>query len=598
MKSMSNVCKGSGSIRITFRYAPFYTLLHIAIKMLTSICLLIQLLATSEFINNILLIIQQKEATRSIFLPVVILGAVIVWDRINGILNKAVECKITNGLRKNFRNELILKCSRLNYSNLENTNTWDIILRVNKEPEQAVMRGLSSIEGLGGLAIQFIGILIMIGINAWGVGVLLIIISIPMFYFALKGGKAQYEADRKVSKDERYYEYISDILLNREFVDERSLFSTIHELSVKWSNLYQKVRKHRLVVEFHWYVKEKMGGIIVSCMVVVVALALMQNVVKGSLSVGLYIALVQGVAQMIGILTSEFTIHINSCTKSMEYFKDLTILFNFPETLDALALPGTDIETLHSLEFRDVTFRYPNTDKKVLNHMNFTIHEGRRYVIVGANGAGKTTIIKLITGLYTEYEGEILLNGNSLKKYNQSQLKGMISVLFQDFARYSISLYDNVAIGDIPNMDERDTEKRVTEALKQVGLETMVAGLSKGIKTPLGKLERDGQELSGGQWQRVAIARTLLSHATLHILDEPTAALDPLTESAIYSEFGNICEGFTTILISHRLGVTKLADEIFVIDQGKVSEQGTHQQLMEKQGMYKQMYESQRGWYQ
>ena len=198
-----------------------------------------------------------------------------------------------------------------------------------------------------------------------------------------------------------------------------------------------------------------------------------------------------------------------------------------------------------------------------------------------------------MTGLYNDFEGEILVNGRNISEYTQSELKAFFSVVYQDFAKYYISLKDNIALGKINGIEE----SRIKEAIREIDLEEAVDKLEKGIDTPLGKILEGGSDLSGGQWQRVAIARTLVSSAPLYILDEPTAALDPVAESRVYDLFGKISRGRMTVFITHRLGAAKLADEILVLVDGKITELGSHDQLMTQQGLYAEMFEAQRSWY-
>jgi len=241
-----------------------------------------------------------------------------------------------------------------------------------------------------------------------------------------------------------------------------------------------------------------------------------------------------------------------------------------------------------TIEFRNVSFKYPGTDKLILDDISFIIENGRHYSLVGVNGAGKTTIIKLLTGLYTNYEGAILVDGRSISDLTQSEIKGLSSVVYQDFAKYYISLYDNIAIaGD-----------GVENAIELVGLSGAVEKLKDGVNTPLGKIYENGVDLSGGEWQRVAMARSVVNNAPLKILDEPTAALDPVSESAVYNNFERISKGGTTLFISHRLGSTKLADIIFVLSDGKIVERGSHSDLISlENGVYAEMFNAQAEWY-
>jgi ATP-binding cassette subfamily B protein len=197
------------------------------------------------------------------------------------------------------------------------------------------------------------------------------------------------------------------------------------------------------------------------------------------------------------------------------------------------------------------------------------------------------------------------LNGKSLGEYSQGELKGIFAVVYQDFARYFISLAENIALGSkLPDGGGPPGEpggvdpERIEGILKQIGLEDAARDLPRGIDTDLGKIREGGVDLSGGQWQRLAIARALYRPSAVYILDEPTAALDPVAESEVYSMFGRISAGKPAIFITHRLGAARLADEIVVIDEGRVAELGSHDELMRRGGIYAEMFESQRSWYQ
>jgi len=217
---------------------------------------------------------------------------------------------------------------------------------------------------------------------------------------------------------------------------------------------------------------------------------------------------------------------------------------------------------VNRIEFRNVTFRYPGTKRDVLKNLNLVIESGKHYAFVGANGSGKTTITKLLTGLYEEFEGDILINNSSIKMYSKEELKSMFAVVYQDFAKYEISLKDNIALGNVNGY----SIQRFQEAIEESGLIELVQELPRGIDSYIGRIIKDSLDLSGGQWQRIAMARTLVSNASLRILDEPTAALDPVSESRLYENFEKINHGKTTLLISHRLASTKLADVIYVIE--------------------------------
>jgi ATP-binding cassette subfamily B protein len=229
-----------------------------------------------------------------------------------------------------------------------------------------------------------------------------------------------------------------------------------------------------------------------------------------------------------------------------------------------------------------------------LKDLSFKIEEGKHYSFVGINGAGKTTITKLMTGLYTEFEGNILINDVSIRDYSKESLKSIYSIVYQDFAKYCITIKDNILISDLSNTEN---EKLLSEILLNLDLNELVMKAPSGLNTPLGKIKMNGIDISGGEWQRIAMARAMYNKGVVRILDEPTAALDPISESNLYEKFEEISKNKTTIFISHRLGSTRLADIIFVLDGGKIIESGSHNELMILNGLYKKMFSAQRSWY-
>lgn len=295
--------------------------------------------------------------------------------------------------------------------------------------------------------------------------------------------------------------------------------------------------------------------------------------VKGVMSIGIFIALSNATFNIVDRMSWNLSYVARSFAEKQEYLKDLTKFMALTEREGALDEPE-NIENIafESIEFKDVTFKYPGTEKYILKNFNLKILKNRHYAFVGVNGAGKTTITKLLTGMY------------------------------QDFAKYQVSADDNILLGDIRELNKKlakeayDTGKR-SVILKEIDLEKVINKLPSGLDTYLGKIKSGGVDLSGGEWQRLAVARALYSPAHVRILDEPTAALDPVAESNVYKMFGRISKGKTTIFITHRLGAARLADEIIVIDGGSVAEKGSHDELIKMGGIYATMFESQKSWY-
>lgn len=251
-------------------------------------------------------------------------------------------------------------------------------------------------------------------------------------------------------------------------------------------------------------------------------------------------------------------------------------------------------QKIEEIEFREVTFRYPGAEADVLKNVSFVMTTGKNYALVGANGAGKTTVIKLLTGLYKNYSGEIRVNGKELKQYSKAEQKGFFSVVYQDFVRHALTFRENCQLGNL--CAEMDA-KKVSELLETFQLKETIETFPGSYDTVLGKVREGGVDLSGGQWQKLAMIRALLRPANVRILDEPTASLDPKMESEIYGLFQQLTEEKLTILISHRLGFAKLADEILVFENGRIYEQGDFEFLMNRRGLFFDMYEEQRSWY-
>jgi ATP-binding cassette, subfamily B, bacterial len=254
---------------------------------------------------------------------------------------------------------------------------------------------------------------------------------------------------------------------------------------------------------------------------------------------------------------------------------------------DALLIPRP---IRRGFEFKNVSFAYPGSSKLVLNNINFTLDPGERIALVGKNGQGKTTIVKLLTRMYEPTSGQILLDGVDIRDYNLQDLWKEIGVIFQDFMRYELPCSDNIAIGRI---EERKNKFRIRAAAHKSLADEVIKGLPQQYNQRLGRRFEGGVDLSGGEWQKIALARAYLRNAQLLILDEPTASLDARSEHEVFNRFAELTEGKMSLLISHRLSTVRMADRILVLENGKIAEQGHHEQLIKTGGGYAQMFELQ-----
>mgnify|MGYP005781869707 FL=1 len=245
----------------------------------------------------------------------------------------------------------------------------------------------------------------------------------------------------------------------------------------------------------------------------------------------------------------------------------------------------------YELAFEDVSFRYPGSEKYVLKNVNCRLDMKRKMAVVGRNGAGKTTFIKLLCGLYEPTEGRITLNGVDIRKYKPDEYRDLFGVVFQDFRLFSFPVWENVATGY-----ERD-DGRLWKALYQAGAREFVKNMPEGLETLLYKDTGEGVEISGGEAQKLAIARALYKDGALVVLDEPTAALDPLAEAEVYARFDEMTEGKTSIYISHRMSSCRFCDDIMVFDDGRIAERGSHETLLAAGGLYSQLWNAQAKYY-
>lgn len=582
--------------QVYLRTSPIKTIIYLLYNLILGLIPIFSVLVSAQFINYALRIRNEPDVLVSAiqYAALIILFLIITESgpNINNLLSASMNIKVQYYLEKS----MINKVSALEYKHMENRETLDLINRVSGNPTGIYMGIINNVMDIVRFILSCIGPLTIMFVNAWISGLAVFILLVPFAYFAIKNGHITYKARIEATQKRRIYEYISSILSGRDTSKERALFRYADFMNEKYNTEFENARKIEFKPRIKWYFRSGSGGVLSVILTIIIILSLLNPVLTGQMEIGMFTSLITYFANFILRLSWEFPDLLYNFTRNREIAKDFTKFSELQTNKKLLDVPKPN-QHFDSLEFQNVTFCYPGTSRPILQGLSFYMTKGKHYAFVGENGAGKTTITKLITGLYTNYTGRILINGKDIRQISPSEIKGLFVEQYQDYAKYSISLADNIAVGDIQSRTDTTFKKKIDSVIQEVGLTDVMKKLPEGVNTPLGKLDENGVDLSGGEWQRVAMARTAISQAPFKILDEPTAALDPIQENYVYQQFMKMHDNHTTLLISHRLGSVKNADVIFVLSQGHVIQNGNHEQLMGEDGLYRTMYEKQKEWY-
>lgn len=477
----------------------------------------------------------------------------------------------------------------------ENARYQDTLHRAQQE---APYRPTSILNALLQFGQDAISLLAMAGILwwlHWGVIPVLMLTAIPYFFVRLQQSNRLFAWERERTPLERKAWYVNMLLTQATAAKEIRLFDLGPRLRQWFLDARSVLRRERIALERRWALAGLASQIVGVTGVFGVYSFVAVRTFQGLLTVGDLVMYFQAVQRASGYLEG-LGWSLSSLYESNLFLTTLGEFLGIQSRLPESAHPKRFPQPIaQGVTFDHVSFQYSHEERVAIRDFTFTIRPGEHVAFVGANGAGKTTLVKLLCRLYDPSEGRITIDGADLRDYPIADVRGAVSGIFQDFVKFQLSARDNIALGvRSPHVDL----PRVTQAAKQAGVHEAIERLPKGYESLLGKLFDGGHELSIGEWQKVALARAVLRDSQILILDEPTSAMDAKAEAELFERFHELARGRMAILISHRLSTVKMADRIFVVDRGQIVEQGTHDHLMQQQGLYATLFLTQAQHYQ
>lgn len=586
--------------RKMIKLLPFHTVFYVISQGSGALIPAAQTLAIAMFINSVSAANTTQYSGSNVIISLSLILACVFFQNIIPVITQGVNVSKRNRLTLHMNHVLLKKQMNLSYQYIEDNDTCNLIYRVRDNCVNYFDEGYTNVINSLALFVKLASLMGIIFKASVISGLIILLIIYPLLFLAMKTGKANYVLEQDAETTKRKYQYLFSVLTGKETANERNLFGFSKNVTEKYNELFEVALEKETKIINKRYANMKSGSIITLIVSICIMAIMLPRLFRNEISAGLYIGLAGAVLDLIQSMSWQLAGMMQNYAKLNQFFGDYNRFMELDEQAGAEEEPERmSAADEPSLEFRNVSFRYPGTDRDILKNCSFTLAGGCSYAVVGENGAGKTTIAKLVMGLYRDYEGDILINNRNVKEYSYGELKGSVAAVFQDFARYEISVEENIGIGKIVQYSQAGSEKNeIKDICDELNMTDQIRAFPGGFDTMLGKLEEGGVDLSGGQWQKIAIARLLYSKAPINILDEPTAAMDAIAESKIYELFQKLNIGKFNILITHRMGAARIADEILVLQNGTVVEQGKHDQLMNiENGVYRKMYESQRQWY-
>lgn len=575
-------------LSIIWKYSRLWGCMKLLNSVLTAIIVPVNTVLLQRIVDDILILLQENRFHFILNTHLVIFIAGVFSEVLLTGLDRYVEIRFDMQITDRLEKEIVRKYRKLDYSCYEDPQTYDSISRISQNPGEKIRMIFWKLCEMVRIIILLIGyLLIFQQASPLLVGIFLLFLP-PMLYENYKAGCLWYDLYSRQTADERKIAYYERLLTGKTSLAELKIYQATDYIEKLWKKQSSKLRKEKeetlIRVEKTLLRKSTFAALWYLCS----GGFLLYGVITGRISVSMFLVLFQTILNIVDMVNGllETFGNFSREIQEMSYLHSFFALKNIPERKGCIDRP------VRRIRFEHVCFSYPNAGTETLHDISFELDLSKSTAIVGENGSGKTTIIKLLCGLYQPTSGRILFDEYDIRNLNNGEIGKAIKVVFQDFFQYELTIRENIGFGNLARISH---DLELQEVLDAVHLEELK---KLELDTSLGKLEHEGIDLSRGQWQRLAVGRIFLNDTGYAVLDEPTASVDPVSEYNMYQLFYLLLRSRGSLMISHRLASAKMADHILVLKNGTIAEQGNHTELMKNQELYHELFCRQAQWYQ
>ena len=575
-------------LSIIWKYSRLWGCMKLLNSVLTAIIVPVNTVLLQRIVDDILILLQENRFHFILNTHLVIFIAGVFSEVLLTGLDRYVEIRFDMQITDRLEKEIVRKYRKLDYSCYEDPQTYDSISRISQNPGEKIRMIFWKLCEMVRIIILLIGyLLIFQQASPLLVGIFLLFLP-PMLYENYKAGCLWYDLYSRQTADERKIAYYERLLTGKTSLAELKIYQATDYIEKLWKKQSSKLRKEKeetlIRVEKALLRKSTFAALWYLCS----GGFLLYGVITGRISVSMFLVLFQTILNIVDTVNGllETFGNFSREIQEMSYLHSFFALKNIPERKGCIDRP------VRRIRFEHVCFSYPNAGTETLHDISFELDLSKSTAIVGENGSGKTTIIKLLCGLYQPTSGRILFDEYDIRNLNNGEIGKAIKVVFQDFFQYELTIRENIGFGNLARISH---DLELQEVLDAVHLEELK---KLELDTSLGKLEHEGIDLSRGQWQRLAVGRIFLNDTGYAVLDEPTASVDPVSEYNMYQLFYLLLRSRGSLMISHRLASAKMADHILVLKNGTIAEHGNHTELMKNQELYHELFCRQAEWYQ